>query len=196
MDFEARVRQHFADSMAVQQDTADKLAQPIVSATRLISQALLGDGKILVCGNGGSAAEAQHFSSELINRFERERPGLPAIALTTDTSTLTSIANDHSYDEVFARQVRALGRPNDLLLAITTSGNSKNVCRAVEAAHERDMTVVVLCGRDGGKIADLCRAGDVELRVPAERTARIQEAHLVIIHCICDLVDAELPGPA
>ncbi len=150
--------------------------------------------KILSCGNGGSAGDAQHFSSELLNRFERERPGLPAIALTTDSSTLTSIANDYAYEDIFAKQVRALGRSGDILLAISTSGNSENVNRAIAAAHERSMQVVALSGRDGGRMAEILVAGDVEIRVPADRTARIQEVHLVIIHCLCDLIDESLFG--
>jgi len=159
-----------------------------------MGQSLRNDGKILSCGNGGSAGDAQHFSSELLNRFERERPGLPAIALTTDSSTLTSIANDYAYEEIFAKQVRALGKAGDVLLAISTSGNSANVNRAIVAAHERDMQIVALSGRDGGAMSALLNAGDVEIRVPAERTARIQEIHLVIIHCLCDLIDESLFG--
>ncbi len=156
---------------------------------------MLASGKVLSCGNGGSAGDAQHFSSEMLNRFERERPGLPALALTTDTSTLTSIANDYDYSEIFAKQVRALGQPGDLLLAISTSGNSDNVNHAIDAAHAKDMAVIALCGRDGGRLASLLRVGDVELRVAAQSTARIQEVHLVIIHCLCDLIDQQLIGP-
>jgi len=159
-----------------------------------MGQSLQNDGKILSCGNGGSAGDAQHFSSELLNRFERERPGLPAVALTTDSSTLTSIANDYAYEDIFAKQIRALGRGGDVLLAISTSGNSENVNRAIAAAHERSMQVVALSGRDGGQMAEILSAGDVEIRVPAERTARIQEVHLVVIHCLCDLIDESLFG--
>ncbi|MDX1508486.1 MAG: phosphoheptose isomerase [Woeseiaceae bacterium] len=155
---------------------------------------MLNDGKILSCGNGGSAGDAQHFSSELLNRFEQERPGLPAVALTTDTSTLTSISNDYAYEEIFSKQVRALGKPEDVLLGISTSGNSENVCRAITAAHERGMKVVALSGRDGGRMADLFVEGDVEIRVPATRTARIQEVHLVCIHALCDLIDTTILG--
>jgi D-sedoheptulose 7-phosphate isomerase len=161
-----------------------------------MSEALLNDGKILSCGNGGSAADSQHFSSELLNRFEMERPGLPAMALTTDSSTLTSISNDYAYEEIFSKQVRALGRAGDVLLAISTSGNSENVARAIQAAHERSMRVVAMTGRDGGLMADLYRDGDVEIRVPSERTARIQEVHLVVIHCLCDIIDSTLLGGA
>ena len=157
-------------------------------------EALLDDAKILSCGNGGSAGDAQHFSSELLNRFEMERPGLPAMALTTDSSTLTSIANDYAFEDIFAKQVRALGRENDVLLAISTSGNSENVCRAIVAAHERAMKVVALSGRDGGRMTEFLGGDDVEIRVPATRTARIQEVHLVVIHCLCDLIDTTLLG--
>jgi|SRR5690554_3148184 len=188
-----RVLDHFRESIAIKQSSAE-LAPLIVGAARMMTQALLADGKILACGNGGSASDAQHFSGELLNRFELERPGLPAIALTTDSSTLTSIANDYEFNEVFSKQVRALGHPDDVLLAISTSGNSENVLRAIHAAHERGMKVVALTGRDGGAIAEALHAEDVELRVPAQRTCRIQEVHILIIHCLCDLIDAELLG--
>lgn len=194
MDAESRVRTHFAESIATKQASGDLLSPVIASAGQLMSQTLLNDGKILSCGNGGSAGDSQHFSSELLNRFEMERPGLPAIALTTDTSTLTSIANDYAYEDIFAKQIRALGRQNDLLLAISTSGNSENVCRGIIAAHERGMRVVALTGRDGGRMAGLLADEDVEIRVPATRTARIQEVHLVVIHCLCDLIDTMLLG--
>lgn len=194
MDPVTRVRDHFAESIAVKEVAGEQLAESIAAAGRLLSDALLDDGKILSCGNGGSAADAQHFSSELLNRFERERPGLPALALTTDSSTLTSISNDYSYEEIFSKQVRALGKSQDVLLAISTSGNSENVIRAVAAAHEREMRVVALTGCDGGRMADLFSEDDVEIRVPATRTARIQEVHLVVIHCLCDLIDTTLLG--
>lgn len=190
---DARVRRHFEDSIATKQ-AAIELAPAIAAAASVMTRCLLEDGKILSCGNGGSAADAQHFSSELLNRFELERPGLPAMALTTDSSTITSIANDYAFVEIFAKQVRALGQPNDVLLAISTSGNSENVVRAIQAAHERGVRVVALTGRDGGVIADVLDANDLEIRVPAERTCRIQEVHLLIIHCLCDLIDAELLG--
>jgi D-sedoheptulose 7-phosphate isomerase len=189
-----RVRRHFDESIATKQ-AAIGLAPMIVDAAALMTRSLLEDGKILSCGNGGSAADAQHFSSELLNRFELERPGLPAVALTTDGSTLTSIANDYAFIEIFAKQVRALGQPADVLLAISTSGNSENVVRAIHAAHERGLRVVALTGRDGGAIAGALGDADVEIRVPAERTCRIQEVHLLIIHCLCDLIDAELLEP-
>ena len=194
MDPLARVRDHFAESIATKQTSADALAESIAAAGRVMSDALLADAKILSCGNGGSAADAQHFSSELLNRFEMERPGLPAMALTTDASTVTSISNDYSYEEIFSKQVRALGKPQDVLLGISTSGNSENVIRAISAAHERGMRVVALSGRDGGRMADLFEEGDVEIRVPATRTARIQEVHLLAIHCLCDLIDTTLLG--
>lgn len=194
MDPVTRVREHFAESIVTKQAAADQLADSIVAAGRLMSDALLDDGKILSCGNGGSAADAQHFSSELLNRFEMERPGLPAVALTTDSSTLTSISNDYAYEEIFSKQVRALGRAQDVLLGISTSGNSENVIRAISAAHERGMNVVALTGRDGGSMVDTLTEGDVEIRVPATRTARIQEVHLVVIHCLCDLIDTSLLG--
>jgi D-sedoheptulose 7-phosphate isomerase len=155
---------------------------------------LLNNGKILSCGNGGSAGDAQHFSAELLNRFEKERPGLPAIALTTDSSTLTAIANDYSYEEIFSKQVSALGQAGDVLLAISTSGNSANVAAAMKAAQEREMLTVVLSGNDGGTMASLLGEQDIEIRVPSRRTARIQEVHLVVIHCLCDFIDTQLFG--
>lgn len=191
---EERVRRHFEESIATKQAAID-LAPVISAAAALMTRSLLDDGKILSCGNGGSAADSQHFSSELLNRFELERPGLPAMALTTDSSTLTSIANDYAFVEIFAKQVRALGQPEDVLLAISTSGNSENVVRAIRAAHERGVRVVALTGRDGGTIAQALGEEDIEIRVPAERTCRIQEVHLLVIHCLCDLIDAELLGP-
>lgn len=194
MDAETRVRAHFAESIATKQGAMERLSQCIPAASQLMCNALLEDGKILSCGNGGSAGDSQHFSSELLNRFEMERPGLPAVALTTDTSTLTSIANDYSFEDVFAKQIRALGRANDVLLAISTSGNSENVCRAIVAAHDRGMRVVALSGRDGGRMAGLLQDSDVEIRVSATRTARIQEVHLLVIHCLCDLIDMTLLG--
>ncbi len=194
MDGLQRVKQLFAESITTKENTVDVVAEPVVRAAQLMGECLLANRKILSCGNGGSAADAQHFSSELLNRFERERPGLPAIALTTDSSTLTSIANDYSYEEIFSKQVRALGQPGDILLAISTSGNSPNVIQAINAANERDMFVIALTGRDGGKMAGNYRQGDVEIRVNAESTARIQEVHLLLIHCLCDLIDQQLFG--
>lgn len=189
-----RVRDHFDESIATKQSAVDAISDSIAKAGELMAQALINDGKILSCGNGGSAGDAQHFSSELLNRFERERPGLPAMALTTDASTVTSISNDYAYEEIFSKQVRALGKPQDVLLGVSTSGNSENVCRAIGAAHERGMKVVALSGRDGGRMADLFAEGDVEIRVPASRTARIQEVHLVCIHALCDIIDTIMFG--
>jgi D-sedoheptulose 7-phosphate isomerase len=196
MDPVTRVREHFAESIATKKKAAAVLGESIAAAGAVMSASLLEDGKILSCGNGGSAADSQHFSSELLNRFEMERPGLPAMALTTDSSTLTSISNDYAYEEIFSKQVRALGKAPDVLLAISTSGNSQNVCRAIVAAHERGMKVVALTGGDGGRMADMYSENDVEIRVPATRTARIQEVHLVVIHCLCDLIDTTLLGDA
>ena len=194
MDAETLVKEHFAESVSTKQAAATVLAPAIARAGQLMAQSLLDDGKIFSCGNGGSAADSQHFSSELLNRFEMERPGLPAIALTTDSSTLTAIANDYAYEEIFSKQISALGRQNDVLLAISTSGNSENVNRAIVAAHERAVSVVALSGHDGGLMAGLLSDNDVEIRVPAKRTARIQEVHLVVIHCLCDLIDNILLG--
>lgn len=194
MNAEQRILDFFSASAEVKRKAAPLLAPQILGAGEAMAQCLLSGGKILSCGNGGSAGDAQHFSSEMLNRFERERPGLPAIALSTDTSTLTSIANDYEYAEVFSKQVRALGQAGDLLLAITTSGNSENVIRAVVAAHEKGMSVVAMSGRDGGKLAPVLGGTDFELRVPAESTARIQEVHLLIVHCLCDFIDTRLFG--
>lgn len=194
MDAEAIVKEHFAESMATKRAAQDALAPAIARAARLMTESLLDEGRIFSCGNGGSAADSQHFAAELINRFEMERPGLPAIALTTDSSALTSIANDYTFDDIFAKQITALGRNNDVLLAISTSGNSENVIRAIAAAHERGLRVVVLSGRDGGRMAESLTESDVEIRVPAERTARIQEVHIVVLHCLCDLIDRAILG--
>lgn len=187
-----RIKSNFTESIQTKIAASDLLAGPIEQAGMIMVQALLNGQKILACGNGGSAGDAQHFSAELLNRYETERPSLPAIALTTDSSTITSIANDYHYDEVFSKQVRALGNNGDVLLAISTSGNSKNVIRAIEAAVARDMPIIALTGRDGGDIAGLLGENDVEIRVPADRTARIQEVHLLAIHCLCDIIDTTL----
>ncbi|MBU6469703.1 MAG: phosphoheptose isomerase [Gammaproteobacteria bacterium] len=194
MDLNARVTQLFNDSIATKQAALKTLVPTIVAGGQLMAAALKQGYKIMSCGNGGSAADAQHFSAELLNRFERERVPLPGIALTTDTSTLTSISNDYHYDEVFAKQLRALGQPGDVLLAISTSGNSPNVVRAMQVAHEKGVHIVALTGRDGGKMAPLLQAPDVEIRVPAKVTARIQEVHLLALHCLCDLIDEQLFG--
>lgn len=195
MNLQQRIEQHFLASIATKQQALAVLPARIANAAQLMLACLQQGGKILSCGNGGSAGDAQHFSSELLNRFEQEREGLAAIALTTDTSTLTSIANDYSYERVFARQVEALGRQGDVLLAISTSGNSTNVNRAIAAAHQRGMRVVALSGKSGGSMTTLLQADDVELRVPADSTARIQETHLLVIHCICDLLDQMIINP-
>jgi D-sedoheptulose 7-phosphate isomerase len=189
-----RIRGHFADSAQLKLAAADALGPDIARAAAVMTECLFADGKILACGNGGSAADAQHFAAELVGRFERERPELPAIALSTDTSLLTAIANDYSFEQVFAKSVRALGGKGDVLLAISTSGNSGNVIAAIEAARSRDMRVVALTGKGGGRIGELLAPGDVHLCVPHPRTARIQEVHLLMIHCLCDLIDATLLG--
>lgn len=194
MELAARIGQHFEDSIEVKQKSLDVLVEPIHRAGEAMVNCLLNNGKILSCGNGGSAGDAQHFSAELLNRFEKERPGLPAVALTTDTSTLTAIANDYSYVEIFSKQVSALGQAGDVLLAISTSGNSANVAAAMKAAKERDMVIVVLSGNEGGTMAELVGDNDIEIRVPSNRTARIQEVHLVAIHCLCDFIDTKLFG--
>ncbi len=192
MDLIKRINQNFQDSISTKQLAADMLAEPIARAAHAMTQCLLNGGKILSCGNGGSAGDAQHFSSEMLNRFEMERPGLPAMALTTDSSTITSIANDYSYEQIFSKQVMALGQHGDMLLAISTSGNSVNVNKAIQAAHERDMLVVGLSGKQGGELSVMLSPSDVEIRVPSDSTARIQEVHLLVIHCICDLIDHQL----
>jgi len=194
IDYLQRIREHFAESARLKLDAADRLAPEIARAAGVMTECLLADGKILSCGNGGSAADAQHFAAELVGRFERERPELPAIALTTDTSLMTAIANDYSFEQVFAKQVRALGAKGDVLLAISTSGNSANVIAAIEAARMREMRVVALTGKGGGRIGELLLPTDVHLCVPHPRTARIQEVHLLMIHCLCDVIDATLLG--
>ena len=194
IDLAARVSRHFSDSAQTKLNAVEVLAQPIARATEVMVRCLMANGKILACGNGGSAADSQHFAAELLNRFERERPGLAAFALTTDSSTLTSIANDYDYNQVFSKQVLALGQPNDVLLAISTSGNSPNVVAAVRAAHERDMKVVALTGKGGGEVGKQLAAGDVHVCVPHGVTARIQEVHLLALHCLCDGIDCLLLG--
>jgi len=194
MNLTQRATGLFADSLAVKTQAMQCLPETIANAARQMAVALHNGNKILSCGNGGSAGDAQHFSSELLNRFERERPSLAAIALTTDSSTITSIANDYAYREIFVKQINALGNKKDILLAISTSGNSENVFAAVETAHQKQMKVVLLSGRDGGTIAKILKENDVEIRVPAHSTARIQEVHLLVIHCLCDLIDEQLFG--
>ena len=194
MPLHDRILGHFQASAQTTLDDAEALAPAIEQAARHMVHCLTQGGKILACGNGGSAADAQHFASLMINRFEQERPGLAAIALTTDTSTLTSIANDSTYDQVFARQVKVLGQPGDILLAISTSGNSPSVVQAVAAAHTRSMPVIALTGHSGGVLAEQMQDDDVFLCVSAESSARIQEVHLLAIHCLCDAVDSVLLG--
>ena len=195
MDITQQIQQLFTDSIETKKRALPVLEKPIGDAAQFIFNRIIQGNKVLSCGNGGSAGDAQHFSSEMLNRFERERPGLPAMALTTDTSTLTSIANDYSYDQVFSKQISALGHPGDILLAISTSGNSTNVNNAIEAAHEKEMDVVALTGKDGGELAGLLKEMDIEIRVPSESTARIQETHLLVIHSLCCLIDMQLIGP-
>ena len=190
----SRIKRQFEDSAQAKLKSSDALATPIARSIEIMVQCLLANGKILACGNGGSAADAQHFSGELLNRFERERPPLAAIALTTDSSTLTAIANDYEYEQVFSKQVIALGLPGDVLFAISTSGNSRNVLRAIEAAHEREMRVVALTGHGGGQMAKALAAEDVHICVPHSQTPRIQEVHLLTLHCLCDGIDYQLLG--
>jgi len=194
MDHTAHVRRHFQDAIELKTRMSETLAPAIARAGEALAAALARGNKVLACGNGGSAADCQHFAAELVGRFERERPGLPAVALTVDTSALTAIANDYSYDEVFAKQVEALGREGDVLLALSTSGNSRNVIAAMKAARARGMAVVALTGRDGGEMARLLGAGDHHLNVAHPRTMRIQEVHILALHCLCDTIDNVLHG--
>ncbi|MBV6475524.1 MAG: phosphoheptose isomerase [Rhodocyclaceae bacterium] len=194
MNLLARISRQFEDSAQTKLAAMESLAAPIAQAVELMTTSLLAGGKIMACGNGGSAADAQHFAAELLNRFEKERPPLAAVALTTDSSTLTSIANDYAFEQVFAKQVRALAQPDDILLAISTSGNSPNVAEAIRAAHERETRVVALTGKGGGAIGALLADTDVHICVPSDRTARIQEVHLLVLHCLCDGIDCMLLG--
>jgi len=191
---EQRIQQQFFDSADLKYAAAEILSRPIADAVSAVVGSITGGGKVLACGNGGSASDAQHFAAEFIGRFERERPGLAAIALTVDTSILTAIGNDYDFNQVFSKQVQALGQPGDVLLAITTSGNSANVLAAVEAAHAKEMTVIALTGRGGGKMNQHLSETDVHICVPHERTARIQEVHILALHCLCDAVDLQLLG--
>jgi D-sedoheptulose 7-phosphate isomerase len=194
MDIQKRINKHFKDSAELKLKVKDALSEPIANAAQLFFDCIANDGKILCCGNGGSAADAQHFAAELINRFEKERPGLAALSLTTDSSVLTSIANDYDFNQIFSKQVRALGLPGDSLLAISTSGNSPNVVAAIQAAHERDMRVVALTGRNGGAMLAALHPTDVLICVDAQSTARIQEVHILSLHCLCDVIDYLLLG--
>ena len=194
MDTTQRVKNNFLESIQIKTESLDKLPPIIAEAAKAMANSLLNNQKILACGNGGSAADAQHFSAEMLNRFEMERPGLPAIAITTDSSTLTSIANDYQYADIYSKQIRALGQKNDVLLAISTSGNSHNVIHAIDAAHDINMLVIALTGKDGGEIRSMLNNNDFEICVPTKSTARIQEVHIMIIHSLCDLIDLQLLG--
>ena len=189
-----RIRSSFSDSIQTKINAADSIINIIAEASEEIVQALLEGHKILTCGNGGSACDAMHFSSEMLNRYKQERPGLPAIALTCDMPTITSISNDYHFSDIFAKQIRAIGQPGDILLTYTTSGNSTNIINAIKAAHDKNMVVIALSGKDGGKAVDHLLEKDIEIRVPANETARIQETHLLITHCICEIIDYRLFG--
>jgi D-sedoheptulose 7-phosphate isomerase len=192
MELNERIKHHFNESIHTMMEAMDALIDPVTLASESIVQCLLNNNKILCCGNGGSAGDAMHFASEMLNRFESERPSLPAISLVSDMNTVTAIANDYGYDEVFSKQIKALGQHGDILMAISTSGNSKNILQAIHSAHQRDMRIIALTGNDGGEIAKLLHPEDIEICVPSKRTARIQESHLVIIHTLCDIIDRQL----
>jgi D-sedoheptulose 7-phosphate isomerase len=194
MDQTERIKNLFEQSIETKRNSAQSLAKQIATAGNHIVDTIMANGKIMTCGNGGSAGDAQHFSSELLNRFERDRPGLPAFALTTDSSTITSIANDYQFADIFSKQIRALGRPGDVLLSFTTSGQSHNIVNAIDAAHEQEMSVILVSGKDGGRAAENLGGEDTEIRVPSSSTARIQEVHLLVVHCLCDLIDNSLLG--
>jgi D-sedoheptulose 7-phosphate isomerase len=188
------ITEQFLLSMQTKQDTLEQLSEQMIAASELLIRCLLSGNKILCCGNGGSASDAQHFSSEMLNRYEMNRPALPAIALTTDTATITSIANDSTFSQIFARQIKALGKANDILLVYTTSGNSENIIEAVQTAQQRDLSVIAFSGKDGGNLSEQLSDDDIELRVPSESTQRIQETHLLMTHCMCHLIDSQLFG--
>lgn len=194
MDLAAHLRQHFDEGIELRQRMAETLPAQIARAGEALANALKSGRKALACGNGGSAADSQHFAAEIVGRFERERPGMPAIALTVDTSAITAIANDYDFDRVFSKQVEALGQPGDVLLAISTSGNSKNVMEAVKAAQAKAMVVIALTGRDGGAMGRMLRDGDFHLNVAHARTMRVQEIHLLVVHCLCEVVDNLIYG--
>jgi len=195
-NIDTTIQRAFADSIETKQNSVSALAEPIEIASAILNQALLAGQKILVCGNGGSAADAQHFSAELLNRYDRDRPGLPAIALTVDSSTITAIGNDYDYQQIFSKQVSALGQPGDILVAISTSGQSPNITEAVVAANEKEMPVIALTGKDGGAMASILSENSIEVRVPSMVTARIQEVHILVLHILCELLDLQLLGPA
>ena len=194
MDHVSHLKQHFMEGIELRQRMAETMPREIARAGEALAQALKGGHKVLSCGNGGSAADSQHFAAEMVGRFERERPGLPGIALTTDTSALTAIANDYDFDRVFSRQVEALGQAGDFLLAISTSGNSNNVVEAIKAAHAKGLVVIALTGRDGGAMAKMLHPQDFHLNVAHPRTMRVQEIHLLAIHCLCEVVDNVIFG--
>jgi len=194
MDLTAHLKQHFDEGIELRRKMAETMPQAIAKAGAALAEALKGGRKVLACGNGGSAADSQHFAAEIVGRFERERPGMPAIALTVDTSAITAIANDYDWNRVFSKQVEALGQPGDVLLGISTSGNSKNVIEAIRAAHARNMVVIALTGRDGGEMAKMLGPTDHHLNVAHPRTMRVQEIHLLAIHCLCEVVDNLLFG--
>lgn len=191
---EQRIQQQFFDSADLKYAAAEVLTRPVSDAAQVMLNAITSGGKVLACGNGGSAGDAQHFAAEFVGRFERERPGLAALSMSTDTSILTAIGNDYAFDQIYAKQVQALGQPGDVLLAITTSGNSANILEAIDAAHQKDMVVVALTGKGGGKVNSALQENDIHICVPHDRTARIQEVHLLVIHCLCDAVDVSLLG--
>ena len=191
---EQRIQQQFFDSADLKYAAAEVLTRPVSDAAQVLLNAITSGGKVLACGNGGSAGDAQHFAAEFVGRFERERPGLAALSMSTDTSILTAIGNDYAFDQIYAKQVQALGQPGDVLLAITTSGNSANILEAIDAAHQKDMVVVALTGKGGGKVNSALNDSDIHICVPHDRTARIQEVHLLVIHCLCDAVDVSLLG--
>ena len=194
MDLTAQLKQHFDEGIELRRRMAETMPAAIARAGTALAQALKGGHKVLACGNGGSAADSQHFAAEIVGRFERERPGMPAIALTVDTSAITAIANDYDWNSVFSKQLHALGQPGDVLLGISTSGNSKNVIEAIKAAHEKNMVVIALTGRDGGEMAKMLRPTDHHLNVAHPRTMRVQEIHLLVIHCLCEVVDNVIFG--
>ena len=194
MDQVQHLKKHFEEGIELRRLMAETMPATIAKAGTALAHALKSGKKAMACGNGGSAADSQHFAAEIVGRFERERPGMPAIALTVDTSAITAIANDYDFDRVFSKQVEALGQPGDVLLGISTSGNSKNVVEAIKAAHARQMVVIALTGRDGGAMAKLLRPGDHHLNVAHQRTMRVQEIHLLAIHCLCEVVDNVIYG--
>lgn len=194
MSLQDRITLHFSESIQNQQEALSQLGELIEFASQRLVATLLNDNKVLACGNGSSAANAQQFSASMLNRFERERPALPAIALTADTATITSIANDYHFDDIFAKQVRALGQSGDILMVYTCSGDPANIVKAVTAAHDKNISVIALTGQQGGSLAPILNSTDIEIRIPSNTRARIQETHLLITHCLCDLIDHQLFG--